>query len=211
MSVATAGKMANESRATGTSSVGGVMVLTLITFTAYFYFYLYRTLHRFESEAKSDEARAEARRARWCVTAGLVLQSVAVLFLVAGIAPLLMDPGTHEAFWKGLEQGRIDVPPELLRADTLSQFLNWSGWAVFWAPLFVFFLQALRAEGEPAGVAGIAGVIVAFRVVVGALGLLGLASVASAVSSADAILYLVLVACCVAAANAVWIARAKRA
>lgn len=211
MSVATAGKIADDPRAAGTSSVGGVIVLTLITLTAYFYFYLYRSLGRFETEARSDEERAAARRTRNFVTAGLVLQFLAVLSLLAGIAPLLTDPGHYQAFWTGLEQMRLNLPTELTRADTASELINWAGWVVFWAPIFLFFSAALRAEGEPAGVAGIANVLVGFRILVGLCALVGLDGVAHAMSSFDPILYLVLVGCVVASANAVWIARAARA
>lgn len=200
----------DDPRVNRTRSVSAVLFLTLVTLTAYFYFYLYRSLAQFEAAAESDAARQAARRARWSVTAGLFLQFLAVLFLLGGVASLFSDPGADQAFWAGLEQGRLDLPAGLLQADALSQVLTWAGWVVFWAPLFAFFARALQSEGEPVGVAGIAGVLVAFRIVAGLLGLVGLGGVASAVSSIDAILYLVLVGCCVAAANAVWAAHARR-
>ncbi len=209
MGVASAGKTAGDVRAARTSPVGGVIALTVVTLTAYFYFYLYRSLTRFEEDASSEAVRVEVRRTRRFVTAGLLLQFVAVMVLLAGVVPILTDPSSQEEIWKAFEQGRIEVPAGLARANAWSQLLTWIGWIALWAPVFAFLAGALRAEGEPIGSAGFGGVLVGFRVAVGVGGLVGLGGLASAVSYLDAIFYLVLVGCCVSAANDVWVARAR--
>lgn len=198
-------------RVAGTSSVAGTIFLTLITLGVYFYFHLYRSLRRFEADAPSEAGKADARRVRWCVSAGIFVQFVALLVLLGALVPVLSDPAGSESFWNGLSEGRVVVPPGLERADQIAQLANWAGWLLFWAPLFAFLAAGLRELGEPTGSAGFGGVFIGVRLVLGLGGLVGLSGMATAGSAVDSILFLVLVGCSVSAANAVWIARARAA
>lgn len=198
-------------RVAGTSSVGRVVFLTVLTLGVYFYFHLYRSLRRFEEDALSDEGKADASRVRWCVSGGIFVQFVALLLVLGAVVPILSDPAGSEAFWNGLSDGRIVVPPELERADQLSQLVNWGGWLLFWAPLFAFLGAGLREQREPTGSAGFAGVFIGIRLVLGLAGLVGSSGMATAGSALDSILFLVLAGCSVSAANGIWIARARAA
>ncbi len=206
VSVATVHRADDDSRAAHTRSVAAVIVLALVSLSAYFYWYLYGVLGRLDETAPGAPERRAVRATRWCVTAGLGIQFVAVLALLAGVAPVLTDPEGHVAFWNALEQGRLVLPSEPPRANALSTLLNWGGWVVFWGPLFAF-LARMQAEREPTGAASFALVLIGFRLLVGLLDTAGPPLLAASVGPLDAIVYLVLVGCCVSATNAILLAR----
>jgi len=192
----------------GTSSVTGALALTVLTLFAYYYYYLYRSLRRFEEAAPGPPEPSEVRRVRWAVTSGIALQMVAVLVLLAPVAPLLTDPSSQDALWKGIAEGRLAVPAGMGEAASLAELFNWGGWILFWAPPFVLLARALRAYGQPDGVAGFAVVLIGLRILTGLAGLIGWGSSDSTVWALDGLLDVSFVGCFVAATNAVWIARA---
>lgn len=205
MSPASVRRTDGDPRAADTRSVAAVVVLTLVSLSAYFYWYLFGVLGRLEATAPGAPERRAVRATRWWVTAGLGIQLAAVLALLAGVAPILTDPEGHAAFWNALAQGRLVLPVELTRADALSTLLTWAGWIVFWGPLFAFLARTLRAEREPLGASSFALVLMGVRLLVGVLDAVGFPA---SVGPLDAIVSLVLVGSCVSATNAILVARA---